>query len=154
MMAEIQNMRCLLLQLISKRTNCCTSPKNQRMKKIILFCIILFNTLVAIGQTEKQKLEQLKAQRETIQKRADSMNNTLKNGTVKEAGKRPQVNAVVTTITNLELPKPDTLKIYALPKKILSLPELANYIKNLHDQLEKKLPPAMVSSAKAIAAGQ
>jgi Flp pilus assembly protein TadD len=122
------------------------------MKKIIIFCIILFNSLVAIGQPDKQKLEQLKAQLEMIQKRADSMNNALKNGTVKQAGKRPQVNAPGTTITNQELPKPDTLKIYALPKKILSLPELANYTKSLHEQLEKKLPPAMVKNAKAIAA--
>lgn len=121
------------------------------MKKSILLCIVLISSLMAIAQPDKEKLEQLKAQLALIQKRADSMNNAMKNGTVQQNSTRPKVNIPGTTIINMELPKPDTLKIYALPKKILSLPELANYIKNLHEKLEKKLPPAMVSNAKAIA---
>lgn len=121
------------------------------MKKIFVVCIILFTSLIAIAQPEKEKLEQLKIQLAMIQKRADSMNNTLKSGNLNKVGNRPQVNAPGTTITNMELPKPDTLKIYALPKKTFSLPELAIYIKNLHQQLSEKLPAAMVSNAKAIA---
>ncbi len=121
------------------------------MRKVIVFCIILVNGLVTIAQPDKEKLDQLKAQLTIIQKRADSMNNTLKNGSVKQTGTRPQVNAPGTAITNMQLPKPDILKIYSLPKKTLSLPELAIYIKNLHGQLSKNLPPAMVSNAKAIA---
>jgi len=120
------------------------------MKTIIVCGIISFNCLVAAAQPDKEKLEQLKAQLEMIQKRADTMNNALKNGSVKQAGNRLQVNVPGTTITNMDLPKPDTLKINALPKKIFSLPELAIYIKSLHEQLGKNLPAAMVSNAKAI----
>ncbi|MBC7934812.1 MAG: hypothetical protein H7Y86_05555 [Rhizobacter sp.] len=121
------------------------------MKKIIAFTIIIFTCKIAIAQADKEKLEQLKAQLAMIQKRADSMTNAMKNGTVKQTGTRPQVNTSGTRITAMELPKPDTLKIYALPKKIFSLPELANYITNIYEQLQKKLPPAMVNNAKAIA---
>ncbi len=122
------------------------------MKNIIVnVFLVFFSSLAAICQTDEQRLEQLKAQMQMIQKKADSMTNALKNGTIKQPGGRPQVNTSGTRITAMGLPKLDTLKMYALPKKIFSLTELANYIKNLHEQLQKRLPPAMVNNAKAIA---
>jgi tetratricopeptide (TPR) repeat protein len=126
------------------------------MKVLIIICLYLLNPFSAICQTEKQKLEQqkleqLKAQLQMIQKTSDSMMKAMKNGTVKQPGNRPQVNTSGTGITAMELPKPHTLKIYALPKKIFSLPELSTYIINLHEQLSKKLPAGMVGNAKAIA---
>ncbi len=122
------------------------------MKNIIVsFYLIFFSTLSAICQTEEQRLEQLKAQMQMIQKKADSINNILKNGNVKQPSNQPQIGSSGSPITNMQLPKPNIIKINALPKKTLSLPELAIYIKDLHNQLSKKLPPGMVSNAKAIA---
>jgi Flp pilus assembly protein TadD len=123
------------------------------MKHFLILLAFFLKTFSGNCQTENQRLEDLKAQMILLQKRADSMNNALKNGTAKQPGNRPQVSISGSPITNMQLPRPDMVKITALPKKVLSLAELSSYITSLHEQLSKKLPPAMVSNAKAIAAG-
>ncbi|MBC7934460.1 MAG: hypothetical protein H7Y86_03745 [Rhizobacter sp.] len=61
------------------------------MKNNIIICIILFGSLSAICQTEKQKLAQLKAQMQMIQKTSDCIMKSKKKRSIKQPTGTKQV---------------------------------------------------------------
>lgn len=130
--------------------------KNQALLKFI--CVVagawLINNTLYAQQTPKTP-EELEAFINSVKKKADSMQNVVKN---KKTIANP--NASSKTITTPEkkqiektdqLPSLDSARVRGLPKKVYTQTELSSYLSNLYDQLSKKFPADAVSSAKSIA---
>ncbi len=129
------------------------------MKNIIVnFFLIFFCSLAANCQTDEQRLEQLKAQMQMIQKTSDSMMKAIKNGKVKQAAGttpikadaeqfRPRQNSFETITMRL----PDTAKIRLIPIKVLSVEELSKYLVDLYKLMRLRFPATSIKLADDIA---
>ncbi|MBC7934091.1 MAG: hypothetical protein H7Y86_01850, partial [Rhizobacter sp.] len=121
-------------------------------------CIILFGSLSAICQTEKQKLAQLKAQMQMIQKTSDSMMKAMKKGTVKQPANTKTITANsdqfkprLNSFETLALRLPDSAKIRLIPTKILPVEELGKYVIDLYKLMRSRFPAGSVKLADDIA---
>jgi tetratricopeptide (TPR) repeat protein len=128
------------------------------MKQVFILCLCLLNTVFAICQTEKQNLEQLKAQMQMIQQKSDSLMKVLKNGTVKKTDVTSPITADATqfkapqnSFEARKLRLPDSAKIRLIPKKILSVEELSKYLIDLYKLMRLKFPSGSVKMADDIA---
>jgi Flp pilus assembly protein TadD len=127
-------------------------------KFIISVAASLFFSFAAHSQQPPKTKEELEVMIKSIKKKADSMQNAMKNrGT---AGKpnptggtpiKPVKSQSANDPENITLPPRDSVRIGSIPKKRFTVPELRAYLTDLYDQLSRKFPADAVSSAKSIA---
>jgi tetratricopeptide (TPR) repeat protein len=128
------------------------------MKQLIILFIFFFKTIPGVCQTEKQKLEQLKAQMQMIQQTSDSMLKVLQKVKGKQAPAtspitadadqfKPRLNSFETITLRL----PDSAKIRLIPKKILSVEELGKYLVDLYKLMRVRFPAGSIKLADDIA---
>lgn len=129
------------------------------MKNIILsFCIILFGSLLAYGQTENERLDQLKAQLQMIQRQGDSVTKAMQKGTVRQppvntsiSGSAGQFRQGNSSFETAILRRPDSTRIRLMPVKTLSVAELSNYLIDLYKSMRSRFPSGSVKLADEIA---
>lgn len=129
------------------------------MKQIIILIFLFFSNYFIIAQTpEQQKLNELKAQLTIIQLKGDSLMKALQKGKVNQPTGDPQLiisakklGSGLNSFERIKLSLPDTSKIRLMPKKTLSVDELAKYLVDLYKIMRLRFPAGAIRLADDIA---
>src|SRR5438105_9348361 len=126
------------------------------MKRVILFLLFVFSSVLAFSQSTQKDFEELQKK---LQKMKDSVLNDpnirkyMSNANVATTNTLPSTTSSPSLpagqsdkeFEKIQLPKKDTARIRKIPSKNFSASELHSYCNNLYARLSKKLPQADAS---------